>query len=246
MAIKPQPAPAGPEKAAKRRILIADDHPLVREGLVEIINCQADLICCGQAASGTEVEAAVAAQRPDLLVPDLRLGTADGIEVIRSSRARFGGLRILALSQLDETVHAESALRAGALGYVMKEQATDELVAAMRAVLAGRLYVSHQLGMAALERIFEGQAPMRQAERVSLTGREMCVFQAIGAGKSLGDIGTQGHRARDVGASGEGRGGGVLDCGGKAKRRHRFPCGRGFRKRRGASLPAAVHNLRLT
>lgn len=142
-----KPRHAAPAKAARLRVLVVDDHPLVREGLAELVNEQPDLVCCGKAGTADEAEQMVAAHLPDLVVLDLRLGPTNGLDLLKSLKARLPDLRVLVLSQLDEAFHAEKALRAGAAGYVMKEQATDELLAAMRAVLSGRLYLSPNLGV---------------------------------------------------------------------------------------------------
>src|SRR5438046_9422628 len=111
----------------KRRILVADDHPLFREGLVQLINRERDLCCCGQTATTAATQAAVARLKPDLVVLDLRLKDGDGLDLIKILRAHFPALPTLVLSQHEETLYAERALRAGARGYVMKEEAADDV-----------------------------------------------------------------------------------------------------------------------
>src|SRR5688572_19917039 len=98
------------KSSSRKRVLVADDHPIVRDGLVQLINQQADLICCGQAATQTEVFAAVTAHRPELLVLDLRLKDGDGLELIKSLKSQHPELPILVLSQFDEELYAERAL----------------------------------------------------------------------------------------------------------------------------------------
>jgi DNA-binding NarL/FixJ family response regulator len=172
----------------KASILVVDDHPIVCQGLADLINRQADVRCCGFAADLASAERVITAHKPDLVLLDLRLGSADGLESIKSLKARFDNLRILVISQFDEGIYAERALRAGALGYVMKEQATDDLLKAIRSVLAGELYVSTRVSMSALKRVLD-QKPSAQGYDLSvLTDRELHVLNAIGGGKGNKDI----------------------------------------------------------
>src|SRR5262249_48885325 len=116
------------------RVLIVDDHPMVREGLVRLISRQNDLVCCGEAGTVQETLGAVASQKPDLVILDLRLKGGDGLELIKSLKSQFPDLRILILSQYEAPLYAERALRAGALGYVVKEQAAEEVLTAIQTV----------------------------------------------------------------------------------------------------------------
>jgi DNA-binding NarL/FixJ family response regulator len=172
----------------RKRVLVADDHPIVRDGLVQLINQQADLICCGQAATQTEVFAAVTAQRPELLVLDLRLKDGDGLELIKSLKSQHPDLPILVLSQFDEELYAERALRAGAFGYVMKEQASKEVVDAMRTVLAGRLYVTTAMTARLLQKAITSKQPSAKPSAENLTDRELQVLHYLGSGLSTRDI----------------------------------------------------------
>jgi DNA-binding NarL/FixJ family response regulator len=142
-------------RAGKLKVLVVDDHPLVCEGLADLINQQRDMCCCGFATDMLEAQQAAIQKRPDLALLDLSLGKEDGVELIKLLRARFAGLRILVLSQLDETIYAERALRAGALGYVMKEQATEEVLRALRTVATGQLYISQRVCVTAVMRLIE-------------------------------------------------------------------------------------------
>src|SRR5262245_41983173 len=142
MDVRQKPGGTATKGPARSRVLVVDDHPLVSEGLADLINRQHDIVCCGTAANVLDAQKAVDEDKPDLLLLDLRLGNGDGLDLIKLLKARFSGLRILVLSQLDETLYAERALRAGAHGYVMKEQATEEVLHAIRAVVNGQLYVS--------------------------------------------------------------------------------------------------------
>ena len=171
------------KKTAKSRILVVDDHPLVAEGLADLINRQQDVICCGTANDVLEAEKEVAHQKPDLVLLDLRLGNGDGLELIKVLKSRFSELRILVLSQMEETLYAERVLRAGAHGYVMKEQATEEVLRAVRTVLGGQIYVSPRISLMAVTRIVE--KPVFHAPGLrALSDRELHVFKAIGLGKA--------------------------------------------------------------
>src|SRR5882724_3778462 len=142
-----------PGAARKTRVLVADDHPLVREGLAQVIGHQTDLVCCAEAATHPEVLAAIAAHQPEILVLDLRLKSGDGLEFIKSLKAQHPQLPILVLSQFDEELYAERVLRAGALGYVMKGQASEEVLGAIRTVLAGEIYVSPAMNSQLLNKL---------------------------------------------------------------------------------------------
>src|ERR1700733_627903 len=121
----------------RARVLLVDDHPLVRSGLMEMINRHGDLVCCGEADSAADAQRAVAELKPDLVLLDLRLRSGDGLELVKIFKSQFPSLKVLILSQLDEMTYAERVLRAGAMGYVMKENATKDILSAIRTVLAG-------------------------------------------------------------------------------------------------------------
>ncbi|HYT60844.1 MAG TPA: response regulator transcription factor [Haliangiales bacterium] len=177
----------------KTRVLVADDHPLFREGLVQLINHERDLSCCGEADTVASTETAVTALKPDLLVLDLRLKDGDGLQLIKTLRARFPKLLILVVSQHAETLYAERALRAGARGYVMKEEATEEVRIAIRTILKGELFVSRKMSVLALHKLLAapGRTHTQCVER--LTDRELQVFQMLGAGMGTTDIAAELH-----------------------------------------------------
>jgi DNA-binding NarL/FixJ family response regulator len=163
---------------------------MVRDGLIRLISQQTDLACCGEAATGPETHAAVDRLKPDLVILDLRLKQGDGIELIKSLKAQHADLRILILSQHEAPIYVERALRAGALGYVIKEQAADEVLKAIRSVLAGDIYLTR--GMAALLlRKLVGPTPPQEAGKQSLTDRELTVLQLLGTGLSTREIASQ-------------------------------------------------------
>lgn len=172
----------------KGRVLVADDHPIVRDGLVQLINQQADLICCAEAATQAEVFAAVTSHKPDLLVLDLRLRDGDGLELIKSLKSQHPDLPVLVLSQFDEELYAERALRAGALGYVMKEQASNEVVDAMRMVLKGKIYVTPEMTARLLQKAITSRPATTAPTSENLTDRELQVLQFLGSGLSTREI----------------------------------------------------------
>jgi DNA-binding NarL/FixJ family response regulator len=168
------------------RIAIVDDHPVVRKGLSHLINDEPDMAVCGESDSAAGALAMIGAARPDVAIVDLALGGAgrlDGLDLVRAIATSHPSVRVLVLSMRDELLFAERALRAGACGYVMKHEAIGELLAAVRRVAAGRIYVSERVS----ERFFAGVTGRRGAvtdfspiER--LTDREREVFELIGRG----------------------------------------------------------------
>jgi DNA-binding NarL/FixJ family response regulator len=174
--------------ASKIRILVVDDHPIVRSGLSRLINQQGDLICCGEAGTPAEAQEAVTRLKPDLVIMDLRLKGGDGLELIKTLKAQIPELSMLVLSQYEAPFYVERALRAGALGYVVKEQAAEELLSAIRSVLAGEVYLTRAMA-ARLLHTFIGVAPGAPPTGVErLTDRELQVLHLLGAGMSTRKI----------------------------------------------------------
>ena len=185
MTIKQYPK-AKPNQA---RILVVDDHPMVREGLVRLISRQSDLACCGEAGSPEETLGAVAREKPDLVILDLRLRSGDGLELIKSLRAQSPELRILILSQFEEPQYIERSLRAGALGYIVKDQPPEEVLQAIRTVLGGNLYLTQGMAALLLHRFVGGTPTTSPSTGLEpLTDRELHVFQLLGAGLSTRQI----------------------------------------------------------
>ena len=133
------------QKSKKARILVVEDHAFVREGIVDLINRQTDLVCCGEADSIASTLGLVAAQKPNLVLLDLRLNDGESFELMGLLGLRFPEVAILVLSQYEETLYAERALQAGAKGYLMKQDASEELINAIRTVLCGKIHVSHAM-----------------------------------------------------------------------------------------------------
>jgi len=175
----------------KAGILVVDDHPIVCQGLTDLIDSQSDLFCCAGVQDLAKAQEAVVAQKPDVVLLDLRLGQADGLESIKALISRFENLRIVVISQFDETVYAERSLRAGAMGYVMKDQATEEVLGAIRTVLAGQVYLSRAMTNRVLQTNFTVKSNPHAASVEKLTDRELHVLQLLGVGISTRKIAAQ-------------------------------------------------------
>jgi DNA-binding NarL/FixJ family response regulator len=164
------------------RVLIVDDHPVVREGLSARIDREADLSVCGTAADAHEAVERVVSLEPDIVVADLSLGGKPGIELIKDLQQLRPSLPVLVLSIHDEMLWAERVLRAGAGGYIMKSQATESVVEAIRAVVGGAVWVSPRVNAVLLQRARQSAASLAGSPLERLTDRELEVFQMIGQG----------------------------------------------------------------
>jgi len=171
-----------------RTVFIIDDHPIVRKGLVQLLDQEPDLVVCGEAADVREALAGLERARPDVVILDLSLRDSDGLELIKEIRARHGQLPVLVLSMHDETIYAERLLSAGANGYIMKQAAGDQLVVALRRVLAGGVYVSDRIGASMIERFAVARRKHAIDPIERLSNREVQVLNLIGRGKSTREI----------------------------------------------------------
>src|SRR3954471_23070667 len=181
MSKKSQPAEKPAEKP-KTKVLVVDDHPIVRERLAELINEEPDLHVCGEAEDAREALKAVEALRPDLAIVDITLKDTYGIELIKQLKELHPKLPVLVLSMHDESLYGERALRAGAKGYLTKQEATKKVVAAIRTVLAGQIFVSPAMASAILQKVAGGQSAEGGAPTDVLSNRELEVFQLLGQG----------------------------------------------------------------
>ena len=173
------------------KVFIVDDHPIVRQGLTLLINQEPDLVVCGEAEAAWSVPAALATLRPDVLILDLSLNGPDGIDLLKSIRATDVELPILVLSMHDESMYAERALRAGANGYIMKQEATDRVLVAIRRILRHEVYVSDRIANTMLQQIVARQASSPQSLIGTLSDRELEVFRLIGDGHGTREIAEQ-------------------------------------------------------
>ena len=177
----------------KKRILIVDDHPMMRQGLAQLIGEEADLTVCGVAEKASQALTAVGKLKPDLVLADISLPDKSGLELIKDLRAIQPGLVVLVISMHDESLYAERVLRAGGRGYIMKQEGGKKLMAAIRQVLSGQIYVSEKISARILEG-FSGQRAAAGSSPVDkLSDRELEVFQLIGEGIGTREIATQLH-----------------------------------------------------
>jgi DNA-binding NarL/FixJ family response regulator len=176
--------PSRKTAAAKAaRVLIVDDHPAVREGLALRIDGRPDLRVCGEAADVPEALKLVAERHPDVAVIDIALKNGNGLDLIKRIKGRDESVKMLVWSMYNESLYAERALRAGALGYINKEHATDQIITAIRCVLSGKVYLSEPLTGQLLGRLLHGAAePAIRSPVAPLSDRELEVFQLIGQG----------------------------------------------------------------
>jgi DNA-binding NarL/FixJ family response regulator len=171
-----------PAQNTKKKVLLVDDHPIMRQGLAQVINQQADLIICGEASDATEAMQRIASSKPDLAVLDISLEGKSGLELIKDVQALHPELAVLVMSMHDEALYAERALRAGARGYVMKKAGGEAVLQAIRQVLSGKVYVSEKMSAQILDRFSGARSVKGKAPIETLTDREFEVFELIGEG----------------------------------------------------------------
>jgi DNA-binding NarL/FixJ family response regulator len=167
-----------------RRVLIVDDHPVVRQGVRHLLENADDLTVCAEADTTTDARAAIDKWHPDVLICDISLRHVDGIELVRQLRAHYPWLPILVLSTLDETIYAARMLALGVSGYIMKQASTEEFLVSVRRVLDGNIYVSEAIGNGMLSRFAGGAAHLSADPIELLTNRELQVLHMLGKGAS--------------------------------------------------------------
>jgi len=172
----------------RKRILIVDDHPMMRQGLAQLINSEPDLTVCCEADTARQAFDAIARGQPDLALVDISLPDKSGLELIKDLRAIHPDLRVLVVSMHDESLYAERVLRAGGRGYVMKQEGGKKLMEAIRHVLSGQIYVSEKMSARILEIFSGGRRDSSGSPIGQLTDREFEVFQRIGQGKGTREI----------------------------------------------------------
>ena len=173
----------------RRKVLVVDDHPIVREGLADLINKEKDIVVCGWAEDIPQTIKAIKNLKPNVVTVDISLGDVSGLELIKHIKAHFPGLPILTLSMHPESFYAERAIRAGAKGYITKQEATKNVITAIRRVLDGRLYLSEEMKEKLLYSLLgdnESNASALPIDRLS--DRELEVFSLLGQGKGTHQI----------------------------------------------------------
>src|SRR5215510_1473494 len=180
--------PGSSEAVVRKSVFIVDDHPLVREGLANLINGQNDLIVCGDAENSSQAMMGILKVQPDVALIDISLKNESGLELVKKLKSQFPLVGLIVLSMHDETLYAERALRAGARGYVMKREASKSVLASIRRVLEGGVCVSKKI----INRLVQGPGVSRQAPVTSpverLSDRELEIFLLLGQGQSTAQI----------------------------------------------------------
>ena len=190
----PRKMQSSTDMRGKRTVLIVDDHPIVRQGLAQLINQENDLLVCGQAEDAHEAILAIREFDPDLVIVDISLRDTSGVELIKDLKVQHPDLPVLTLSMHDEAVYGERALRAGARGYIMKQEATEKVVTAIRRVLAGEVYVSDGMAAKMVSKLVGGGTSKKTGSPIeSLSDRELEVFRMIGEGYNTREMAEKLH-----------------------------------------------------
>jgi DNA-binding NarL/FixJ family response regulator len=177
----------------KFRILIVDDHPILRQGIGQLINAEPDLMVCGEAEDAHQALSAVGVTKCDIAIVDISLKGTSGIELLKNLKVHYPKLQVLILSMHDETIYAQRALRAGASGYIMKQEATEKVLGAIRKILNGEIYLSERLGSRMLSQLVGGRGAIPSSPIDQLSDRELEIFGLIGQGHGTRPIAEKLH-----------------------------------------------------
>ena len=179
------PSTVADGKRGARRVLIIDNHPIVREGLRRVIDGEDDLFVCAEADTARDARVAIKERNPDVMIADIGLNQGDGIELVRDVRAHYRRLPILVLSSHDETIYAERLLSVGANGYIMKHATSEEILVSLRRVLDGEIYVSHDVGCNMIKKKTSARGSYVSSDPIErLSNRELQILHLIGRGMS--------------------------------------------------------------
>lgn len=178
---------------SRYQVLLVDDHPIVRQGLAQLINQQPDLQVCAQAEDAHQALEKIGVSRPDLAIVDLSLKSMSGLELMKDIKIQYPNLPVLVLSMHDESLYAERALRAGAKGYIMKQEAPEKLLEAIRQVQKGNIFLSDRMGARMLQQMVSGRNDPSAPSLEMLSDRELEVFQLIGQGVGTRQIAERLH-----------------------------------------------------
>lgn len=178
----------GETPSEKHQVFIVDDHAMFREGLRQLIECEPGLTVCGDAPDAQTAISGIRESKPDVVIVDISLGGVNGIDLIKDIKTEFGDLPVLVVSMHDETLYAERALRAGAMGYVMKHEPAKTVKAAVHKVLGGDMYLSEKMSSRVIHRLIRGEAEQPKSPIETLSARELEVFRLLGQGKAVRQI----------------------------------------------------------
>jgi DNA-binding NarL/FixJ family response regulator len=185
--------PPQTNQCSKHGVLIVDDHPIVRQGLAQLIDQEQDLEVCGQAENAPQAMQAIRELHPAMVIVDISLQDTSGMELIKDIKVRHPDLPVLTLSMHDEAVYAERTLRAGALGYIMKQEATERVITAIRRVLAGEVYVSDSVAAKMVSKLAAAGTARSTSPVDRLSDRELEVFRLIGEGHGTRQVAEKLH-----------------------------------------------------
>ena len=180
-------------QSGKTRVFVVDDHPIVRQGLSQLISREPDLMVCGEAEDARTALDRIGPSKADILIVDVSLDGPDGIELLKTVRSRDAKLPVLMLSMHDESLYAERALRAGANGYIMKQEATERVLIAIRQILGGEVYVSDRMAQKMMHQFISRSGDAKRSKLEELTDRELEVFRLIGQGHGTRQIAEELH-----------------------------------------------------
>jgi DNA-binding NarL/FixJ family response regulator len=180
-------------RVRKKAVFVVDDHPLLRQGLALLINREQDLMVCGEAEEAQAAMKSIAEKKPDILIVDISLNGPDGLDLLKNLRMLYPDLPVLILSMHDESIYAERALRARANGYIMKQEATEKVLIAVRRILGGDIYLSDRMANKLLHQYISGSSADMSSRLSALSDRELEVFRLIGEGRSARQIAEKLH-----------------------------------------------------
>ena len=179
------PPAVAPAHAVKSRVFLVDDHAMFREGLRQLIEREPGIVVCGDAADAAAALTGIAAATPDLVIVDISLGGTSGIDLIKAIKKEYEDLPVLVVSMHEESLYAERALRAGAMGYVMKHEPSQTVKAAIRKVLGGDLHLSEKMASSMVGKFMRGATEQPASPLEALSDRELEVFRMLGQGKAV-------------------------------------------------------------
>ena len=182
---------ANDKSKSASRILIVDDHPLFRKGLRELIEREPGWSVCDEAANAAQAMRLVEETKPDLVIVDITLAGTNGIDLIKNLASQIAELPLLVISMHDESLYAERAIRAGAMGYVMKDEPPKTVKAAIRRVLAGEMYLSPEMSASLITRLIRGGGEQKETTVSRLSDREIEIFRLLGQGKETKQIASE-------------------------------------------------------
>ncbi len=177
----------------KNKVFLVDDHPIVRQGLTLLINQERDLTVCGEAEEMHSALQSIDSTKPDIVVLDISLNGPDGLDLLKHLRSRHPKLPVLMLSMHDESIYAERTLRAGANGYIMKQEATEKVLIALRRILSNEIYVSDRIANNMLRHYVRGDQGAQSSPVTELSDRELEIFRLIGQGHTTRQIANELH-----------------------------------------------------